>query len=476
MDGPDYPWGYRWRSSSAFVIFTCILALFTETFLYSFIVPIVSYMIETRLNLPSSQTQRYTTALLATHGFFSILAPPIVAHFADKTSDRKIPLVLCLVFCTVGTFLVAFTPTVWALFLGRIIQSIASSASWIVAFSTLSDNIAPENMGKAMGLAMSFVSTGIMSGPTVSGALLELAGYWAAWAVPFSLLCIDLGARLIMLERPRVGKQKDRSTAQPQDEAPLLPSEPSAGDSEMANSRGFYRIILTDGRAIVGLLNTLLFSAMLSAFDSMLPLHLRDVFNWGSLPAGLVFLTIQLPGPFLSPLVGWLRDRVGIRYPTTIGWIVVSLLLWTLTIPGQRGFEWASPDRAGKPMFVVTMIGFGMTIPFVRGVALLQLMSEYSVSPLGKLANNYVVREIGAKNPSIFGPHGATSKVFSSVEIAFNVGTTVGPLIAGSLTEMLGFTYTNSILASIALGVGVFSFTFFDHKPSIGNKDDEDQV
>ncbi|KAJ5726786.1 MFS general substrate transporter [Penicillium malachiteum] len=467
MDGPDYPWGYRWRSSSAFVIFTCILALFTETFLYSFIVPIVSYMIEIRLHLAPSQTQIYTAALLATHGFFSILAPPIVAHFADKTSDRKIPLVVCLVFCTIGTFLVAFTPSVWALFLGRIIQSIASSASWIVAFSTLSDNIAPEHMGKAMGLAMSFVSTGIMSGPTVSGTLLELAGYWAAWAVPLTLLCMYLAARLVMLERPRVGKQKDRCTAQKQDRAPLLPSQPNTGDSQMTSSRGFYRIILSDGRAIVGLLNTLLFSAMLSAFDSTLPLHLRDVFNWGSLPAGLVFLTIQLPGPFLSPLVGWLRDRVGIRYPTTIGWIVVSLLLWTLTIPGQIGFEWASPDQLGKPMFVATTIGFGMTIPFVRGVALLQLMSE---------SNPGVVREISAKNPSIFGSHGATSKVFSSVEIAFNVGTTIGPLIAGSLTEMLGFTYTNSILATIALGVGVFSFTFFDHKPSVGNEDDKDQV
>ncbi|KAJ5715361.1 MFS general substrate transporter [Penicillium malachiteum] len=460
MDRTEYPWGYRWRSSSAFIISTCILALFTETFLYSFIVPIVSYMIESRLHLPSSRTQRYTTALLTTHGFFSILSPPIVAHFADKTPDRKVPLILCLVFCTIGTCLVAFTPSVWALFLGRILQSIAGSAGWIVAFSTLSDNIAQEHMGKTMGLAMSFVSAGIMSGPTVSGALVEIAGYWAAWAVPFCLLSIDLAARLIMLERPRVGKQKDRSIAQQQDEAPLLPSEPSTVGSEMANSRGFYCIILSDGRAVVGLLNTFLFSAMLSAFDSTLPLHLRDVFNWGSLQAGLVFLTIQLPGPFLSPLVGWLRDRVGIRYPTTVGWIVVSLLLWTLTIPGKRGFEWASPDWAGKQMFVATTIGFGMTIPFVRGVALLQLMSEYIVSP-----------EISAKNPSIFGPHGATSKVFSSVEIAFNVGTTVGPLAAGSLTEALGFTYTNSILATVALSVGVFSFTFFDHKPSAGEGD-----
>jgi hypothetical protein len=31
---------------------------------------------------------------------------------------------------------------------------------------------------------MSFVTAGIVGGPTVSGALLQLFGYWAAWSLP----------------------------------------------------------------------------------------------------------------------------------------------------------------------------------------------------------------------------------------------------------------------------------------------------
>lgn len=105
------PWGYGWRSSQAFIIFTATLGLFSETFLYAFIVPILSYMIEVRLRLPPSQTQWLTTALLTTHGFVSVASAPIIAHFADKTSNRKVPLLLALAGCLVGTLLLAICPS-----------------------------------------------------------------------------------------------------------------------------------------------------------------------------------------------------------------------------------------------------------------------------------------------------------------------------------------------------------------------------
>jgi len=107
----NQPWGYRWRSSQAFIIFTATLGLFSETFLYAFIVPILSYMVEVRLQLPPTQTQWLTTALLTTHGFVSIVSAPIIGHFADKTSNRKIPLLLALAGCSVGTLLVALCPS-----------------------------------------------------------------------------------------------------------------------------------------------------------------------------------------------------------------------------------------------------------------------------------------------------------------------------------------------------------------------------
>jgi MFS family permease len=105
------PWGYGWRSSEAFIIFTVTLGLYSEAFLYAFIVPILSYMIEVRLRLPPAQTQRFTTALLTTHGFVSIVSAPVVAHFADKTSNRKLPLLIALAGSLVGTFLLAICPS-----------------------------------------------------------------------------------------------------------------------------------------------------------------------------------------------------------------------------------------------------------------------------------------------------------------------------------------------------------------------------
>ncbi|KAL4801810.1 MFS general substrate transporter [Aspergillus unguis] len=455
------PRGYGWRSSSAFIIFTAVLALFTESFLYTFIVPILSYMIEFRLYLPASQTQKYTTGLLAIHGLAAMISAPIIAHSADKFPSRKGSLLLCLAGIFAGTVLLALTPSVWAMFVGRVIQAIASSAGWIVAFATLADNVPMEHLGKTLGLASSFVSAGIISGPTVSGTLLELAGYWAAWAVPFALLGIDLVARLLMLEAPKPKPQRKTQASSTDEEQTLLsptqpPPQPSQAEPKQ-KPRGFYRTVLCNAAGVVGLLNTFVFSLTLTGLDSTLPLHLRNTFGWTSLQTSMIFLALQVPGPFLSPLVGALRDKVGLRNPTTIGWILTAVSLYILGIPGQEGISWASPEpgKAGTPILVGATIALGAVTPFVRGVAMIQLMA--------------MVDQLQSENPGILGEHGGTSKVFSSLEIAFNLGTTAGPLLAGSVVEALGFYYTNCILAAIALSLAALSFMFLE--PAGGAKE-----
>lgn len=79
----------------------------SETFLYGFLTPILSYMLEERLHLDPSQTQSYTTALLATHGFIGLVSAPIVAHLAEKTPSQKKPLLIALAGCFIGTLIIA---------------------------------------------------------------------------------------------------------------------------------------------------------------------------------------------------------------------------------------------------------------------------------------------------------------------------------------------------------------------------------
>lgn len=75
--------------------------------MFGFVVPILPYMLETRLHLDPSRTQSFTTTLLTLYGVISLVAAPFIAHFADKTPSRKIPLLLCLAACSSGTILVA---------------------------------------------------------------------------------------------------------------------------------------------------------------------------------------------------------------------------------------------------------------------------------------------------------------------------------------------------------------------------------
>ncbi|KAJ5912848.1 Tetracycline resistance protein TetA/multidrug resistance protein MdtG [Penicillium tannophilum] len=51
-----------------------------------------------------------------------------------------------------------------------------------------------------MGIAVTVVNVAVVSGPTISGLLLEFAGYWITWTVPLVVLVIDLVARLLLSE------------------------------------------------------------------------------------------------------------------------------------------------------------------------------------------------------------------------------------------------------------------------------------
>jgi hypothetical protein len=232
----------------------------------------------------------------------------------------------------------------------------------------------------------------------VSGALLQLLGYWPTWSAPLALLALNFIARLVMIEAPPALRSfpssssldTDNTAVSPEQEetAPILSSgfdgyqstksSPSVTEAK-TSPRGFYRIVLADARILVGLINTVMLSAILSGFDATLPLHLQNVFGWGSLPVGMIFLGLQVPGILLGPLIGWLRDRIGLRYPTTLGWALLVPLLWLLAVPGHHDFAWARPETNGKIIFISGIVGIGFAFLLIRGAGTFQLV--------GKLAN-----------------------------------------------------------------------------------------
>ncbi|KAF1972864.1 MFS general substrate transporter [Bimuria novae-zelandiae CBS 107.79] len=443
-----------WRKSKALLLFTATLGLFTENFLYGFVVPILPYMIEVRLHRDPSLTQRFTTELLVILGLISIPAAPIIGHFADGTTSRKIPLLVSLLGCTVGTLLVALTPSVWALYLGRVLQGVAGTGAWIVGFAMLTDAAGSKHMGKALGFAGSFITAGIVTGPAVGGAMLDWFGYWPAWAVPLALLAVDFIARLAMFEE----RDSEKDTANPTNEAAPLLQDPASTPTTTPNeakdpARGFYSIMFRRGQTYAAIFNVMAFSMILSGFDTTLPIHLRDTFGWSPAPIGSIFLGLQIPAMFLGPFVGWLRDHIGLRWPTTIGWALSAPLLWFSGVPGDDNFLGVGAGTRGQAAFVASIVGVGITTALVRGAGTFQLTT--------------MLHELKAENPMVFGPGGGSSRMFSLTEMSFAVGLLLGPLVCGALAESVGFYWTACALATASTFVACTSFIFFTHKAPI---------
>ncbi|KAF3195330.1 hypothetical protein TWF225_003731 [Orbilia oligospora] len=462
------PIGYQWRSSTPFIISCIAIALFTETFLYGFIVPILPEILQDRNHVPPGDIQRVTYQLLTIYGAIAMVSSMLIGELADRASSRQTPLIIALAVAFVGTLTLALSTKLWGVFLGRIIQGVGGTAAWIVGFATLRDSIHGSNMGKAAGLIQGFVSVGSLSGPAVAGLLLELTGYWITWGSALLLLVIDIVMRLLMIEQRKV----KTNPSSPQEPAPeetnensaLIPgastqsydsvkdNEPQAAQSKIS-TLSFYKIIFSQKRVLTALLCSITYSAMLASFSTTIPTHVKFAFGWGSLPTGLLFVGLEGPTIIAGPLCGWFRDKVGTKAPATIGYLSLAPLLWLLGAADQQQFPWAKDEQSAQATYIATVI----TIGFITNL----------LSSVGTLELTAVVDALEAKQPGIFGPNGGYSRTYSLSGLSFSTGLVVGPLLSGTLTESIGYYRMNMVLATVSVTVGIIAFSFLGGKSSL---------
>ncbi|KAJ5503925.1 Major facilitator superfamily domain general substrate transporter [Penicillium fimorum] len=435
------PRGYNWRSSKWFILSTVAIALFAETFLYGFLVPILGDMLQNRLHVHPSKAQELTSAVLALHGTLAMFSAPIIGYFSDKNQNRKATLLLSLAWCIIGTGIVAGARSVPMLLLGRAMQGIAGSAVWIIGFATVADTINPNHMGFALSTMMSCANTGTIGGPAIAGLLLEVAGYWLTWSVPLVVLTIDFIARMCMIESPATPPSTPDGSLT--ETAGLLPSREE--QQIPSKSRNLWGIILCNGRAMTCLLTIVMGTTMATSFDATLPLHVEERFGWGPSTTGLLFAGLVVPGILIGPVAGCLRDRVGAQIPTVICAIIQATMLGLMGIAGGD-IPWASAQNMGKPLYAGCIVAIGTLRPFVTGIA-----------PVELTATTKAMQE---RSPGIFGPKGGMSRIFSMMDVAASLGMMIGPIIGGSLKEMLGYKYMSWTWSFVYLILAALSVCF----------------
>jgi MFS family permease len=328
-------------------------------------------MIRNRLHVRPSKAQELTSAVLALHGTLAVLSGPIIGHFADKNPNRKSALLFSLAWCIIGTCIVASASSVPILLLGRVMQGIAGSAVWIIGFATVADTISPNHIGFALSMMMSCANTGTISGPAVAGLLLEAVGYWMTWSVPLVVLTIDFIARVCMIESP-ASPSSSATNGSPTENESLLPS---CEEQIPPGIGGFWRIMLCNGRVMTCLLIITMGATVSTSFDATLPLYVEEKFGWGPSTSGLLFAGLVVPGVFIGPVSGWVRDRIGTRPPTVLCAILQAIVFGLMGIAGGD-ISWANAQNGGKPLYAACIVAIGTLRPFVSGLVPVELTGK----------------------------------------------------------------------------------------------------
>lgn len=290
--------------------------------------------------------------------------------------------------------------TVPVLIVGRVVQAIGGNATWIIGLATIADTVGSENTSRTLSTISMFYMSGMLVGPIASGTLLRLVGYWPTWGTAIAVLVIDMLMRIVMIENPAEVK-KDKNSKQttnatsngdvesivPEadcngsaDETTGLLASPSNESSQAASSDNFYRVLLTNPQALTGMACHMTAGLVLTSLDTTLPLHVMREFDWDTARISLMFLLVQIPFLIFGPFTGWLKDRVGSKVPTGVGYVGSGLMMWLLGVPGNDGFSFAGIGERGQLIYAASLLGLGLSRSLTTGSGILEMTSQFSWS------------------------------------------------------------------------------------------------
>jgi MFS transporter, DHA1 family, tetracycline resistance protein len=133
------------------------------------IIPVLPKLIEQLTGGTISQASQWGGWLTFAYAIMQFICAPIIGNLSDKYGRRPVLLFSLLGFGIDYLFL-AFAPTIWWLFLGRIIAGI-TGASFTTASAYIADVSTKENRAQNFGLLGAAFGLGFIIGPSMGGLL-----------------------------------------------------------------------------------------------------------------------------------------------------------------------------------------------------------------------------------------------------------------------------------------------------------------
>ena len=340
---------------------------------FGLMIPILPNLIRQLAGGDTAAASDWNVAFATVWGLMQFIIGPILGMMSDRFGRR--PILLISSFGLAVDFLVmAFAPTLWWLFVGRVLNGL-TAASFSTGGAYVADITPPEQRARNFGMLTSAFSMGFLVGPSLGGFLGDIS-IRLPFLVAAGLTALNWLYGLLILPES-------------------LPPERRLArfDWTRANPLGSLRLLLSHP----GLLSLAGVGFLFQLGQIVLPqvfvLYTTWRYHWSMSVLGLTFLATGVMGVIVQMfLVGPAVSRFGERRLVLIGCAAGALgFAWY----GAAGTGWMY--LMGAPIFAFS----GYLMPGVQG-----LMSQ-RVPPnqQGQLqgANQSLQGVAGIIGPSIFG-------------------------------------------------------------------------
>jgi MFS family permease len=327
-----------------------------------------------------------------------VLAAVPVGHLADRVGQKQVTLVGALVMSS-ATVLFALAGSFWVVLLARVLQGLGSAIAWSAGLAWLAGRTPVEHRGRALGMANSSATVGMVAGPLLGGAAASQFGVRDTF-LTVALICLGLTVWAAIEPGAEVSATR---------EGALRPA---------------VRLALGDRLIVYSMLVIGLVSVVGGTLQVLMPLRLSDL-GVSQASIGWLYAGGAILGAVAIATTGRIGDRVG-RLPLArldmvlLGGAIAVLLL-----------------QLGSVGCAVMLIVISPLLSILYGVG-------------------YPLAADGADRARL--GHGL---VLGLINLLWGIGAVIGPVLGGALAGLAGDGVTFAALVVIcavsaaAIGRGV---------------------
>lgn len=309
-----------------------------------------------------NDAQWLTTAFLLTMA----VVIPVTGFLLQRMNSRPV-FMLAMALFSAGTLIAALAPSLWILVAGRVVQASGTAIMMPLLMTTVMTLVPPHERGKMMGNISVVMSVAPAIGPALAGLILNYLEWRWLFIImlPISLGALALGWRMMLnVTTPRYAPLDIFSVVIsafafggivyglsnlgiPQAEGAMSPWIPLAvgavamvvfvfrqlqlqkKDAALLDLRTLKNKNFTISMSMISILMLAMFGTII-----LLPIYLTQILGFDTLSTGLLLAPGALLMGLLGPFVGRLYDKHGPTPLIVPAMIVVSAVLWAMTLLG----------------------------------------------------------------------------------------------------------------------------------------------